>query len=71
MIEDRETLLIITAGAGHHRSFPSLFHESAVLEQVWLCQAKHPMLVPDGAKECAELNGEAEKGRTQRVRQRE
>lgn len=27
-----------------------LLHESAVLEQVWLCQPKHPMLVADGAK---------------------
>lgn len=38
-----------------------LFPESAVLEQVWLCQAKHPMLVPDGAKECASLNGKGKK----------
>lgn len=45
-----------------------LFHESAVLEQVWLCQAKHPMLVPDGAEECASLNS---KGKRYGLRQRE
>lgn len=54
VIEDRATFFIITAGAAHRRiPPPRLFHESAVLEQVWLCQAKHPMLVPDGAMECA------------------
>lgn len=39
-----------------------------MLQQVWLCQAKHPVLVPDRAKECSSRDG---KGKRYGLMQRE
>lgn len=62
VIEDRAAFFIIIAGVVHHRMLsPACFSERAALQQVWLRQAKDPMLVPDGAKECVSLNGKGKR----------
>lgn len=51
-----------TTGAVHHRMLPPECSMKALCwNKVWWCQTKHPMLVPDGAKECASLSGKKQK----------
>lgn len=64
MIEDTATFYHHCWHGTPQNASSCLLHESTVLEQVWLCQAKHPMLVPDGVKECDSFNG---KGRIEKM----